>query len=29
MNLHENADNFVDIIQATTGHLSIPTVFEL
>ncbi|EAU6192847.1 nucleotidyl transferase AbiEii/AbiGii toxin family protein [Salmonella enterica] len=27
MNLHENADSFVEIIQATADHLSIPAVY--
>ncbi|HCA3880571.1 TPA: nucleotidyl transferase AbiEii/AbiGii toxin family protein [Salmonella enterica] len=27
MNIHENADSFVEIIQATADHLSIPAVY--
>ncbi len=28
MNIHENVDSFIEIIQATAGHLSIPAVCE-
>lgn len=27
MNLHKNTDSFVEIIQATSDHLSIPAVY--